>query len=85
MQGLHVSVYISPEDGSILAVELGCLLLHFPAAVGLKGSVLTDRSGSLTLRFVSWQDHHRLINYNLCSHRPFLRVKIMCDICNATS
>jgi hypothetical protein len=39
---MNWTVYITPEDSSMLAVELGCLFLQLAAAVDLIGNVLGE-------------------------------------------
>lgn len=55
-------VYITPEDSSILAVELGCLLA---ATVRLIWNALGERVDQL-VALCLMAGHHYLINNDLC-------------------
>jgi hypothetical protein len=59
---MNHSVYITPEDSSILAVELGCLLA---ATVGLIWNALGERVDQL-VALCLMAGHHYLFNNDLC-------------------
>jgi hypothetical protein len=59
---MNRTVYITPEDSSILAVELGCLLA---ATVGLIWNALGERVDQ-HVALCLMAGHHYFINNDLC-------------------